>query len=925
MRKGVLLLAGLVALAPPVRGQEKPGSAPAAAEDKKLTFKFREASVDAVLQYVSSMTGWIFVQEKRIPGTIDAVSDTDVPVSKCLEFLNAALRRHEAAILNPYSPALPKPGQVLKVQDTVAARTRVVEIYTGANPDEIPITDQVRTQIIPLKSVNVVDVMTELGEVLRKSVDDVAVSTFSNALVLTGRSEGINRAARILQVIDVGATSELKIRVFPLRFADATETAKTLNEVFRMESTGRADASARDGAPRPAAARDRGAEGKDAPPAEPKEAPARAAAAGPEPRALAHEVVRITAESRTNSVIVSATEANLARIRELLDRLDDKLAAATKLKLYSLRYADATSVAKLVIELFSKKPASGAAPQPRAVPEVRTNSVMVEAAEQTLVLIDRIIQDVDRPVSDMLLVKVYELKNADPAQMTAILNSIFRPQVNATQNAGRSPEASGGAGPSQAAAATAPAPGTLPPFAGLLPSQEIEVTNDPRTHSVIVKASREYLKVVDEIIRQLDENPSEPMKTYVVPLRNADAATVALLLQNLLRSTQPAGTPAAAAGAPAPAGSSPYAVMQPLSAAGSGVGPGAAGGSATRRNLGPLGEQEPPAATPPQQQPPNAQEPHGIEPGLVDIQPDAATNSIVIRTSPRNFKSIQGVLQDLDRLRPQVLIKVLIADVTLDNSMTFGLQGFWDSAVLTASEQGTNQIGTAYPLGNTGLNYSLTTGTNRASATLNALATEGKLRILATPRILALDNQTANIIVGKQIPIVSNSTINSLGNTVNSVTYQSVGIILNVTPHINPDGLVTMIVAPQVSDVASAAESVTITNGVTSPTIDINQATTTVTIRNGTTIIIGGLIRDQTDDTVNKVPFLGDLPIVGPLFSTISKTKEKREIMIFLTPYVAFTAAQLEEITELEKARLKVIDIRDIEAECEQWLTRVRH
>ncbi len=158
-------------------------------EEKKLRFQFKDASADAVLQYVSSVTGWIFVQEKRVTGTIDAVSDTEVPASKVLDFLNAALRRHGATILNPYSPGLPKPGQVLKVQDVDAAKRLNLEIYSGANPDEIPVSDQMRTQIVPLKAVSVVEVQKELGEVLRAAMGDggqVSVSSYSNSVILVG-------------------------------------------------------------------------------------------------------------------------------------------------------------------------------------------------------------------------------------------------------------------------------------------------------------------------------------------------------------------------------------------------------------------------------------------------------------------------------------------------------------------------------------------------------------------------------------------------------------------------------------------------------------------------------------------------------------------------------------------------------------------
>ncbi|MBI3856729.1 MAG: type II secretion system protein GspD, partial [Planctomycetes bacterium] len=285
--------------------------------------------------------------------------------------------------------------------------------------------------------------------------------------------------------------------------------------------------------------------------------------------------------------------------------------------------------------------------------------------------------------------------------------------------------------------------------------------------------------------------------------------------------------------------------------------------------------------------------------------------------------SIQGLLRDLDRMRPQVLIKVLIADVTLDQNTQFGVQGFWENKMTVGGgDKATNRFETKFPLSTSGMTYTLTG--DEFQGTLNLFASEGRLRVLATPRIMVLDNQTANINVGKDVPRVTNTTINSLGNVQNSVTYESIGIMLNVTPHINPDGLVTMIVAPEISDVASAAESVPITEGVSSPTFNVNRAQTTVAVRNGTTIVIGGLIRDSLDDSVSKIPILCDIPLIGALFSSTSKRTIKRELMIFLTPYVAYTAMELEEITQLEKSRLKLMDPRDIEAESDRWLERVR-
>src|SRR5687767_6595313 len=316
MRVRAALLAVLTAI--PAWG------APQAADEKKLTFRFKDASADAVLSYVSSVTGWIFVQEKRVSGTIEAVSDTEVPVSKCLDFLNAALRRHGATIPNPYSPGLPKPGQILKVQDVDEAKRRPLEIFSGANPDDIPITDQVRTQILPLKAVNVQDVNKELGELIKSAMGSdgqVSFSSYSNSIVLTGRSDGINRVARVLRVIDVSASAELKIRVFSLKNADAADTAKTLNEVFKRE-TMRADTGTQN--PMGQFMRMFGGGGG-------RGGGEGGGASGNNPKALASEMVRITAEPRTNSIIVSATEDNVKIIEDLILKLDDRSAGATKL------------------------------------------------------------------------------------------------------------------------------------------------------------------------------------------------------------------------------------------------------------------------------------------------------------------------------------------------------------------------------------------------------------------------------------------------------------------------------------------------------------------------------------------------------------------------------------------------------------------
>jgi type II secretory pathway component GspD/PulD (secretin) len=531
-------------------------------KEKKLSFHFKDASVDAVLKYVSSVTGWIFVQEKQVAGTITAVSDTEVPASRCLDFLNAALRPVDAIISNPVSPDVPKPGQVLRVQDLGEVLRRQLRIFQGSDPEVIPATSDIRTQIVPLKAMNVSEVQKELGELMKKVLEadgQVAVSTYSNSLILTGRSDCIRNAVRVLRLIDVSTASELKMQTFGLKNADAGEVARTLNEIYNPGEAMKAQQQQM-------YAMQMQQQQKVAP-----------------NRPLSKDSIRVVAETQTNSVIVIASEDNLADIRNMIERLDKRGSATVKVKFYALRHADALAVAKFVGDLFSDSGGSGKAPssksrgqlfvydmygrmvphndssgsalEVRVVADPRANKLVVAASEQRLIMIDAIVEELDQPVSDLVQLRIYKLRHASPKDTAAILKDLFLAQIRATQGAGQK-------APQQQ---PQPQPGFPPPQPqpkqaenpSLLPSQEMEITADERTSRVIVRASKEYLAIMDQVIDELDADPTASMTTYVVQLRNGDAASLATMLQSLLRGTPgasqvqspaalPQGQPAAA-------------------------------------------------------------------------------------------------------------------------------------------------------------------------------------------------------------------------------------------------------------------------------------------------------------------------------------------------------------------------------------------
>jgi general secretion pathway protein D len=158
--------------------------------------------------------------------------------------------------------------------------------------------------------------------------------------------------------------------------------------------------------------------------------------------------------------------------------------------------------------------------------------------------------------------------------------------------------------------------------------------------------------------------------------------------------------------------------------------------------------------------------------------------------------------------------------------------------------------------------------------------------------------------VGQQLPYISDVIVTTSGNPINTISYASIGIILDVTPHINPDGIVTLDVAPQISSISDS--TVTVSQGVTQPIINTRQADSRVQVRDGQTVVIGGLMQDQKTSTVNKVPILGDIPLIGQIFRRTETQKVKTELMIFLTPHVAPEPEQLKPMSEDEMKNTKL-------------------
>jgi type II secretion system protein D len=425
---------------------------------------------------------------------------------------------------------------------------------------------------------------------------------------------------------------------------------------------------------------------------------------------------------------------------------------------------------------------------------------------------------------------------------------------------------------------------------------------DARTNTVVVTGPTDTLKIVTATLDKLDANPASDQALFFYGVKNGQAVDIAQTLNSLFFSGTNNGT-----GGGNRTGNAATGGNRTGSTAGGFGGGGGAGGAAgggfggatggAGGGRGGAGGGIGGAAAAGGAAGANGRETGSTADliGQVLVVADVDTNSLLVATATKYEQKVRDIILQLDRPIPQVLVKVLIAEVTHDDSLDAGVD--WSILNQRASGQGlklVNNNGNAAATGG----LAVTLLESNLTATLHALATEGKVDVLSRPYILTSDNQPAQIVIGSEVPIITNSQLTDTGQQINTVQYRDIGIILNITPHINPDGLVICDVSPEVSNTTD--QSVPIASNVSAPVFSLRSADTRVGIRDGTTIVIGGLMQDQKTQTVSKIPILGSLPGIGVFFQRNQVTKTKTELLFFITPHVAMMPERLQPMSQDE-------------------------
>lgn len=315
--------------------------------------------------------------------------------------------------------------------------------------------------------------------------------------------------------------------------------------------------------------------------------------------------------------------------------------------------------------------------------------------------------------------------------------------------------------------------------------------------------------------------------------------------------------------------------------------------------------------------------------GDATITSDMETRRLIVVTDDETNENIRAIITTLDKPKPQVLINVVFVQVTHDNGVDLGAEFSRDGSLAIKAEpsgRAPDSSSTRFGLAAAAADATQYGAFYRilgrdVNATLHALSAVSKTEILSRPSILTRNNQQATIMVGQSVPIITNSRVNDISNsTTNTIQYQDVGIILRVTPFITQEGLVEMIVSPEISSLS--ATSVPIGNGVNSPVIDRRSADTVVVTPSDRTIVIGGLISTQTTDKDSKVPILGDIPILGYAFKRKQKADVKTELLIFLTPHVVQNPDDMGKATVTERQKLELAPKAFPKGEMERYIDK---
>ncbi len=782
-----------------------------------------------------------------------------VPVGKAnIERLAAAIKQILDRRFAELSPEVAKRVKPLVLPDP---RTNALLVAGGpedaalvrqiaARLEEIPSNPAVGVHVLPLAAARAETIAPRIQQLMRDRATSlgtsqtpsdavsVAPDVASNSLIVASSEENLEIVKGLVELLAKAAKEQLTDKPFEviiLAKTTAADMVRMLDEMYVAE----------------------------------------------ENRRRGDNTVNVSADARLNAVVASGPEADVAAIRRLVAQLDGaKPQTVVEIKYIPLQGANVQETVGLIQSILSGGSLAGRNQQQATVlkylreidgsgdgagtevemeisaatrqsisltPDIRTNTIIVKAPRESMTLIEKMIKDLDSSTSGSQNIRIFKLANADADSMARILKELFNLRQSGNLYVLK-PREDGDAAPAIGgdanAALGAPATGTLGSDLTLVPDdrQQLSITVDDRTNSLLVSGTPTYLDLVEKVVNELDAQEANTRDTFVYKLKNATATEVARVVNEFVSEDQ-------------------------------------------RKILETLSTEELPSAS-------------KLLEREVTVVGDQKSNTVLVNASPKYLEKVRAIIDELDVDPPQVLIQVLLAEVSLDSAESlgpeFGRARFGDYAVAAGmgnlpgigGRTGNQLLGSLFSNSGT---PNVAIGAEDFELLINALASQSRVQVLSNPSVMVENNSEGFIQVGETVRLPDAVSFSSAGQQ-SSVTPEDIGILLRVTPSINPEGFVRMEIEPEISRLS--LQTTQISENFNSPVVTRRRANTTVTVKDGQTVVIGGLISDRFERVDKKIPLLGDIPLVGALFRQFKENSSKTELLIVLTPHVVRSPAQ---------------------------------
>lgn len=826
---------------PPIVGTSTNGSGTNTNDDIQLSFQ--GANVDMVVQWLAQTTGKTVIKHPRVQCQVTITSSKKVSKREAIVLVYRALAIEGfTAIESAQSILIVPEGQEPKINPEVVSgslkdlpegRTRLVKVFSLQHVQAADIRDRIHSAL------------TDKGT--------VDVNERNNQLIVTDFTDNLRLAGELILALDTDKPEDMAVRVIPLKSVAANALAKEIGPLYQKASGGKS--------------------------------------------------VDVAADEHANALFILSSQGTFESIMQIVSSLDTADAQEKEMETFILKNADAQDVARQLQDLsqsqngnsrfyyFYGPPDNSGQKKFNVVADRRRNAVIVQAAPSQMPDIKKIIDQLDAPVSDdSLAPKIYHLKYVSAVDIEDVLNELFLKKTQPRSYFDYFDDN--------------PAP-VVDRDVGRLYGK-VRITSDPYSNTLIITSnSKENLAAVEDVINQLDSPSEAGESTMRIVLKHAKASTVANNLNILFaKNGSPPLRPTAQQNQNG-ANPNQQQTQQQTSTTTTGFDLEQEtkeegyypwiGGQPDINNRGTEGR--------------STSLPVSDLVGRVRAVSDQRGNALLVSANVHFFPQVLKLIDDLDAATDQVSIESRILEISADyldsmgvrfspnGSQTFTSDDYDNSIIVQGSGNYQKGFGSLTQFNTPANPTASTTSGNSAASVAQALTQlrSGVLQssvpldvliqflkrntdttVLGEPQITINDNEMGKLFVGQQVPIPQNTQISSVGSQNTAITYKDVGVVLEVTPHLNSSGDVQLKIHVESSTVEAGT---TVLGGAV---FDSRNFRTDLTAKNGQTIVLGGIIQRQISDTSRKTPLLGDIPGMGWLFKKKDKSTQNVELMVFL-------------------------------------------